>query len=77
MDALIALEEAVARGLAQDVRRRTLHKAARAAYAAFAQRHPAWVAALFDEHFVLRHLRTTGGSLWFGLYWKGFLPITI
>jgi hypothetical protein len=36
--------------------RRRLEQAALAAYAIFARRHPAWAAALFDEHFVRHHL---------------------
>jgi hypothetical protein len=56
VDALIGLEQAAARWLLRDVRRRTLEKSVRTAYATFARRHPAWVAALFDEHFVLHHL---------------------
>ncbi len=56
MDMMMRFERALVPWLVQDYQQRTLRRAIQRAYVRFAKQHPQWVAALFDEHFVLTHL---------------------
>ena len=56
MEIVTQLERPLVQWLVHDYQQRTLRRALRRAYVEFAQQHPQWVAALFDEHFVLTHL---------------------
>ena len=56
MSIVLRLEHALVQRLAQDYRRRSLTRAAAAAYADFAPHYPQWAAARFDRHFVRHHL---------------------
>lgn len=50
------LERATIQWLVQGYQRHTVRQATIQAYRTFARQYPQWVAALFDEHFVLTHL---------------------
>jgi hypothetical protein len=56
MDTFMHFERATVQWLVQRYQRRTLRRAVHKAYRTFARHHPQWVAALFDEYFVLTHL---------------------
>jgi hypothetical protein len=56
MDTFTYLERISMQWIVQSYQRRTLRWAVRKAYRTFARQHPQWVAALFDEHFVLTHV---------------------
>ncbi len=56
MDTFMYLERSTMQWLVQRYQRRAMRRAVRQAYVAFARQYPNWVAALFDEHFVITHL---------------------
>ena len=56
MDHLLYLERTAMQWLVQRYQQRTLRRAMRQAYKSFARNYPNWVAALFDEHFVIVHV---------------------
>ena len=56
MDTFTHFERMAMQWIVQGYQKRTLRWAVRKAYRAFARQHPQWVAALFDEHFVLTHV---------------------
>ncbi len=56
MNTFMYVERATMQWIVQSYERRTLRRAVRQAYSTFARHYPNWVAALFDEHFVLTHL---------------------
>lgn len=56
MNLVMQLERTLVRRLNRDYQHRTLRRAIRRAYVEFARQYPQWVAALFDDHFVMTHL---------------------
>ncbi len=56
METFMHLERNMMQWLVQRYQKRTLRRAVTLAYRAFANRNPQWVAALFDEYFVLTHV---------------------
>ncbi|MCC6455699.1 MAG: hypothetical protein IT328_12185 [Caldilineaceae bacterium] len=70
MKPFVQFERATMQWLVHSYQRRSVRRAARAAYAQFADLYPQWVATLFDVHFVDTHLlpmllkaATTGGKV--------------
>jgi hypothetical protein len=59
MEPFMNLERTTMQWLVQSYQRRNLRRAVRQAYFTFARHYPNWVAALFDEHFVITHVLPT------------------